>query len=128
MIEDIWNVLKSEAESVSHAEPLLSSVLDEFVLQRESFLDALSWRVASRIAKGTIPEDELRLFKNCFRQMIKFLFPRPKIWLRSKNRILPAMTTLVLPSFKGFQALCAYRACHQLWNSERYDWHFIFRA
>lgn len=123
MIEDIWNSLKSEAESVSHAEPLLSGVLDEFVLQRESFLDALSWRVASRIAKGTIPEDELReLFKNCFSADDQILISAAKDLVAVKERD-PACDDYLSPflHFKGFQALCAYRACHQLWNSERYQ-------
>ena len=48
----IWNALKAEAEQTSASEPILSGILSEYILDRNDLIDALSWRVSSRLAKG----------------------------------------------------------------------------
>ena len=45
--DTVWDNLRNEAEQTSLSEPILSSVLSEFVIDRKSLVDALSWRVAS---------------------------------------------------------------------------------
>ena len=119
--ESIWKSLQSEAKRVAAEEPILSNVLGEFVLDRDSFLDALSWRVASRLAKGTISDSELRsLFQKCFAKNPETLSSIARDLEAVKERD-PACEDFLSPFlyFKGFQALCAYRACHQLWQDNR---------
>ncbi|MDG1138730.1 MAG: serine O-acetyltransferase [Opitutales bacterium] len=116
-----WESLQREAELTATKEPILSNVLGEFVLDRTSFLDALSWRVASRLAKGTISESDLRsLFQDCFSHNTETLVSISRDLEAVKERD-PACNDFLSPFlyFKGFQALCAYRACHQLWQNER---------
>ena len=49
----IWNALLEEARSVASKERILSNVLTEYLLERDSLGDALSWRLSSRLAKGS---------------------------------------------------------------------------
>ena len=113
----IWNALKAEAEQTSTSEPILSGILSEYILDRNDLIDALSWRVSSRLAKGTVSESELRdLFKDCFSSDTTILNATAHDLEAVKVRD-PACDDYLSPFlyFKGFQALCAYRACHSLW-------------
>ena len=56
----IWESLRSEALKVAEKERILAKILNEFVLERENLEDALSWRLSSRLAKGSVPENDLR--------------------------------------------------------------------
>ena len=63
----IWNALKAEAEQTSASEPILSGIYSLNIFSTGTTIDALSWRVSSRLAKWTVSESELRdLFKDCF--------------------------------------------------------------
>ena len=119
--DTIWDNLRNEAEQTSLSEPILSSVLSEFVIDRKSLVDALSWRVASRLAKGSISESDLRsLFFECFSDDAGILASIAHDLDAVKERD-PACNDYLSPFlyFKGFQALCSYRACHRLWSQER---------
>ncbi len=121
LAEEIWKNLIEEAEKVSKAEPFLADVLSEFVLDRSGFLDALSWRVSSRLAKGSVPEAALReLFCDSFSSGEDVLLSIAHDLAAVKERD-PACDDHLSPFmyFKGFQALCAYRASHQLWLAGR---------
>ena len=62
----VWKSLLEEARSVASRERILSKILTEYVLERDSLADALSWRLSSRLAKGSVPETDLReLFREC---------------------------------------------------------------
>ena len=119
--DTIWDNLRNEAEQTSLSEPILSSVLSEFVIDRKSLVDALSWRVASRLAKGSVSESDLRsLFFECFSDDAGILASIAHDLDAVKERD-PACNDYLSPFlyFKGFQALCSYRACHRLWSQER---------
>ncbi len=65
--EEVWTTLRREAEAVAAKEPFLSKVLTEFVLERDSFADALGWRLAARLGRSSVPEKDLReLIRNAF--------------------------------------------------------------
>ncbi len=118
---DIWSSLRAEAEHVASMERILSKVLLEFVLERESLVDALSWRLSSRLAKGSVPESDLReLIKECFSSSEECFSSVVRDLEAVKERD-PACNDLLSPFlyFKGFQALCAHRVGHQLWLQDR---------
>ena len=60
MSDSMWSKLREEATSLASRERILSKILTELILERESLSDALSWRLSSRLAKGSVPEDDLR--------------------------------------------------------------------
>ena len=51
----VWQSLRDEATTVASRERILAKVLTEYVLERSSLKDALSWRLSARLAKGTVP-------------------------------------------------------------------------
>ena len=119
----VWNSLLEEARSVASRERILSKVLTEYVLERDSLADALSWRLSSRLAKGSVPETDLReLFNECQLGSDELLecVERDLEAVRERD---PACDDFLSPFlyFKGFQALCAYRSAHYLWKTGRRD-------
>jgi len=124
MTEDkIWDILISEAMQVASKERILSKVLTEFVLERESLADALGWRLAARLVKNSVPESDIR-------ELIKDAFEKDKQMLHSVEIDLlavrerdPACNDFLSPFmyFKGFQALCCYRVANFLWKNDRKD-------
>ena len=119
----VWKSLLEEARSVASRERILSKILTEYVLERDSLADALSWRLSSRLAKGSVPETDLReLFRECHLGSDELMEAVDCDFKAVRERD-PACDDFLSPFlyFKGFQALCAYRSAHYLWNSGRKD-------
>ena len=122
-MSEIWNTLKQEAETVASKERILSKIVTEYVLERNSFADALSWRLSERLAKGLVPASDLKeLLFSCFNDSPKILSDVGTDLHAVKDRD-PACHDFISPFlyFKGFQALSAYRASNYLWNNDRKD-------
>ena len=67
----VWETLVDEAREIASKERILSKVLTEFILERESLSDALGWRLASRLVKNSVPESDIRdLIKKAFEEDI----------------------------------------------------------
>jgi serine O-acetyltransferase len=120
-IEEVWMALRQEAERVATKERILSKVLTEFVLDRDSLPDALGWRLAARLGRSSVPEQDLReLVRDAF-------LPEPELLeticrdLRAVRERDPACNDYLSPFlyFKGFQALAGYRAANHLWRNDR---------
>ena len=117
----VWQSLRDEASAVASRERILAKILTEYILERTSLEDALSWRLSSRIAKGTVPESDLRdLFKTSYCSDPKIIDSIENDLMAVKERD-PACTDFLSPFlyFKGFQALSAYRVGHWLWEEGR---------
>ena len=119
----VWQSLRDEASAVASRERILAKVLTEYVLERTSLEDALSWRLSSRLAKGTVPESDLRdLFLSAYRADPSIIQSIERDLEAVKERD-PACDDFLSPFlyFKGFQALSAFRVAHWLWGQGRQD-------
>ena len=119
----VWQSLRDEASAVASRERILAKVLTEYVLERTSLEDALSWRLSSRLAKGTVPESDLRdLFLSAYRADPSIIQSIERDLEAVKERD-PACDDFLSPFlyFKGFQALAAFRVAHWLWGQGRQD-------
>ena len=119
--EEVWNTLRQEAEAVAAKERILSKVLTEFVLERDSFADALGWRLAARLGRSSVPETDLReLIRDAFLDDSESL---DKVCsdVRAVRDRDPACRDFLSPFlyFKGFQALAGFRAANYLWRQDR---------
>tara|TARA_Y100000588_G_scaffold24440_1_gene24471 strand:+ start:1033 stop:1842 length:810 start_codon:yes stop_codon:yes gene_type:complete len=119
--EEIWTTLLSEAEAVAAKEAILAKVLNEFVLEREGFADALGWRLAARLGRSSVPEKDLReLIRDAFLDDAEAL---DKVCsdVRAVRERDPACRDFLSPFlyFKGFQALAGFRAANYLWRQDR---------
>ena len=89
----------------------------------ESFEDALSWRLSTRLAKGSVPANDLReLLLSSFIES-ETILNQIEADLHAVKERDPACHDFISPFlyFKGFQALCVYRASNFLWNNKRKD-------
>ncbi len=121
MEDQIWLQLREEAAEVASREIVLSKILKEFILERDSLVDALSWRLSTRLAKSLVPENDLRnLFKESFLSSDEVI-ASINADLRAVKERDPACNDFLSPLlfFKGFQALCSHRVGHHLWKSGR---------
>ena len=122
-ISSVWQSLRDEASAVASRERIMAKVLTEYVLERTSLEDALSWRLSSRLAKGTVPESDLRdLFLSAYRADTSIIQSIERDLEAVKERD-PACDDFLSPFlyFKGFQALSAFRVAHWLWGQGRQD-------
>ena len=79
-MSEIWNKLREEAEIVATKERILSKILTEYVLERSSLADALSWRISERLAKGSVPANDLKeLLFSSFKDSPSILVPPMRI-------------------------------------------------
>ena len=93
----VWQSLREEATLVASCERILAKVLTEYVLERKSLEDALSWRLSSRLAKGTVPESDLReLFLSAYTADSKIIQSIVRDLEAVKERIRHVMITLAL--------------------------------
>jgi serine O-acetyltransferase len=119
----VWRELCDEAKVIAAKERILSKVLTECVLERDSFADALSWRLSNRLAKGSVPANDVReLLLVSFISSDSILMQIEADLQAVKERD-PACDNFINPFlyFKGFQALCAYRVSHHLWSVGRQE-------
>ena len=122
-MSDIWNKLRTEAECIAAKERILSKILTEYVLERNCFADALSWRLSKRLPQGSVPANDLKeLLFSSFTNSSKIL-EDVEADLHAVQERDPACHDFISPFlyFKGFHALSAYRASNYLWNEDRKD-------
>ena len=122
-MSETWNKLREEASIIASKERILSKILTEYVLERESFEDALSWRLSTRLAKGSVPANDLReLLLSSFIES-ETILNQIEADLHAVKERDPACHDFISPFlyFEGFQALCVYRASNFLWNNKRKD-------
>ena len=122
-MSETWNKLREEASIIASKERILSKILTEYVLERESFEDALSWRLSTRLAKGSVPANDLReLLLSSFIES-ETILNQIEADLHAIKEREPACHDFISPFlyFEGIQALCVYRASNFLWNNKRKD-------
>ncbi|MFK7851482.1 MAG: serine O-acetyltransferase [Akkermansiaceae bacterium] len=120
-LENLWEKLRSEAERLCDEEQALRTLVDDVVLSRESFSEALSARLSRRLAREDMPRDIIEpLFEDIFEnhESISHACGRDLLAMFERD---PACFSPLEPLlfFKGFMALSTYRVSHQLWRDGR---------
>ena len=119
--EDVWELLRGEAENKAREEPILGSYFHATILNHASFGAALSFRLASKLDNPMLPT---MLIRDVIAEAIA---DDPAILHAAETDILanyardPACDDLSSPFlyYKGFHALQAHRIAHWLWGHER---------
>jgi serine O-acetyltransferase len=118
--DNIWQQIYREAQSAAAEEPALAEFFNATILTHNSLGDALSNYLASKLASDKTQQAMLRT-------VMDRAFSTPDIISAVAADIAAtvdrdsACTQYLTPFlyFKGFLALQAYRAAHQLWNEQR---------
>jgi serine O-acetyltransferase len=120
-LENLWAKLRSEAERLCGEEPELRHLVDDVVLSRGSFAEALAARLGRRLAREDMPRGMLeplfveilsgdeRIAHACGRDLLA-MFERDPACFSPLEPLL---------FFKGFMALGTYRISHKLWRDGR---------
>lgn len=120
-LENLWLKLRGEAERLCEEEPGLRPLVEDVVLSRTCFSEALSVRLSRRLAREDMPREIIE-------PLIEEIFAKHEHISRSCSRDLlamferdPACFSPLEPLlfFKGFMALCTYRVSHQFWQDGR---------
>lgn len=119
--DDIWQVLRQEAQSVAASELVLASYVHSVILNHKSLTEAISFHLAQLLDSSTTPALLLREVCN------EALDNDPAILQNLCKDIVAcyerdaACDQYLMPVlyFKGFHALQSYRVAHWLWQQGR---------
>ncbi|MEL7000345.1 MAG: serine O-acetyltransferase [Pseudomonadota bacterium] len=122
-VDPVWTTIREEAERMAGDEPLMASMVHAVVLNHKSLEDALSYRIADKLAS---PEMPALLIRELCEQA---LADQPEIGTAARADIMairdrdPFCHRMVQPLmyFKGFIGVQSYRISHWLWNHGRQD-------
>ena len=125
-----WEQIRREAHATSSKEPLLAPLLQEVVLERQSFEEALSFHLSRKLSHHPISKEALQeIFIEAFKEDIQ-------IGNAVCNDIQafyerdPACRDYLSPAlyYKGFQALTCYRIAHFYWKQDRQELAFYLES
>ncbi len=120
-LENLWEKLRSEATLLHAEEPGLRALVDDVVLSRNSFAEALSVRLGRRLAREDMPRETIEpLIEDIFTKHDSIVHACSRDLLAMFERDPACFSPLEpLLFFKGFMALSTYRVSHQLWKDGR---------
>lgn len=129
-IDKIWRNVLREAERIAASEHRLVSLMEDVFLSRASFHEAISARLARKLAREDMTRSEL------FPLLEEVLVAHPELALSMVSDMMaikdrdPACTSMIQPLlfYKGFLAISTYRLSHQLWKNNRCDLALYFQS
>lgn len=128
-LDPVWERVCSDAADLVQREPLMGSMVQAGILHHSTFEQALSYRVAMKLASSEMSESILRDLA----LTAHAADPDLGIFARADVAAVydrdPACHSPIQPIlfFKGFQAVQAYRLAHWLWNHQRKDMAFFIQ-
>ena len=119
--DDLWALLREEAQRKAQEEPILGSYFYATILNHDSFGDALSFRLASKLDNPMIPTMLIRDVVQEACAGDADLLRSAEIDMLATFTRDPACEDLSTPFlfYKGFHALQAHRIAHWLWHQGR---------
>ena len=119
--DDLWRLMRAEAEARAAEEPILGSYFHATILNHQTFGSALSFRLASKLDNPMLPTMLIRdVIKEAMSKDAGILKAAEIDMLATFSRD-PACNDLTTPFlfYKGFHALQAHRVAHWLWQHGR---------
>ncbi len=116
-----WGEIRHKAIQIVAREPALKPLLDETVLNRKSFAECLTYRLARKLVNHSTSINVLHeVFIEAFMHepMILQYVAFDMVAVYERDPACPDSLTPLL-YFKGFQALVCYRIGHHLWLHDR---------
>ena len=128
-IDPVWDKMVRQAQSALEQEPLLGAMIHSSILHHSSFEQALSYRIALKLASAEMPEQMLgEIADHTIQSEELGAYSRADLMAVCERD--PACHNLTQPLlfFKGFQAIQAYRVGHALWRDGRKDLAYFFQS
>ena len=128
-IDPVWSRIRQEALDAVADEPLLGGMVHSSILHHGTLEDALSYRMAMKLASREMSEQILREIADEAYKSDPFLAEAARADIVAVTERDPACQRFVQPLlyFKGYQAIQAYRVGHWLWKRGRKDLASMFQ-
>ncbi len=119
--EDLWHLMRSEADAKAAQEPILGSYFHATILNHPTFGSALSFRLASKLDNPMLPTMLIRDVVKEAMQDDPDILRAAEIDMLAVFARDPACEDLTTPFlfYKGYHALQAHRVAHWLWQNGR---------
>ncbi len=123
LVDPVWTRIREEADRIMAAEPVLTALVLETVLQQETLEAAVAARIASRLDH---PDVSGNLIRQAFAEAVAddagIVESYRSDMVATFDRD-PACESLITPLlyFKGFHAIQTHRLAHWLWKQNRKD-------
>ncbi|RYG99239.1 serine O-acetyltransferase, partial [archaeon] len=126
VVSIVWERLRKEAQAVADKEELMSSLIDDAILSHNTFWEALSFRLVTKL-NGTLIKQAhwLKIFHEAYNLSIERdnvdLEHAACVDLAAIEERDPACDSYLTAFmfFKGYKALEIYRVSHVLWIAGR---------
>lgn len=121
-LEDLWPVMREEAQRKAMEEPILGSYFHATILNHKTFGDALSFRLASKLDNPMLPTMLIRDVIAEATAADGDILNAAEIDIIANFTRDPACRDLssAFLFFKGYHALQAHRIAHWLWQENRH--------
>lgn len=121
-LEDLWPVMREEAQRKAQEEPILGSYFHATILNHKSFDDALSFRLASKLDNPMLPTMLIRDVIAEATAADQDILSAAQIDIIANFARDPACRDLssAFLFFKGYHALQAHRIANWLWQENRH--------
>lgn len=119
--DEVWQVIRKEAEAMVEEEPALASYYYAAILKHKTLVQAISFELANKLNSATVPPMLLReLIETTMTQKPELYEAMVKDLCAHVERD-PACQKYSSPllHLKGFHALQAHRVSHELWLQGR---------
>lgn len=116
-----WQELQLKAREIVTREPALATLLNETVLDRNSFAECLTYRLTRKLVNHATSIETLHgIFMDAFQNRPSILreIACDMIAVNERDPACPDVLTPLL-YFKGLQSLVCYRVGHYLWSQGR---------
>lgn len=128
--QELWQSVRSEAEAIVTADPVLAVPLEKSILDHRDFDSALALQIGQRLGSA---DADRALFAQGAREAFAAapeLVEAASLDLQGIVRHDPAVTALLPPllNFKGFIALQAWRVSNWLWRRGRRDFALMMQS
>ena len=129
-LDKLWETIREEATEIYDKERRLKPLVKGVILDSECLGQALSARLARKLAREDMGREEVEpLLREVFQEHPSLLKSAAEDITAIFSRD-PACDSLVEPLlfFKGFAAISTYRISHQLWKNERRHLSYYFQS
>ena len=114
--DPLWEQIRADAAATARRESALAPMLEEVFLRRDSLAEALSVRLARKLAYHSTPESQLHdIFLESF-HVNPVIIGQVRADIVAIKERDPACRDVLTPVlyFKGFHSITCYRLAHHL--------------
>jgi serine O-acetyltransferase len=125
----LWQAMRSEVQARADFEPIMATFFHATVLNHDTFEDALSYLLASKLDSSVVSSMAIREIVQEAYNAEPAIIHAAEIDIKAIRSRDPACNSYSTPFlfYKGFQALQVHRIAHWLWHQERHSLAFFLQ-